>query len=335
MLALSIGFLPGGSWCEAPRAVRFRNTAADKTAEIAAVANEVDVNRLKDYMIKLRTGEGAERGYKNKEAQPDLIAARAAIADELTKEVGADNLSTQPYVVNGYSQLNIIGVHPGVGKRKADLYVIGAHYDSVQNPGADDNASGVAGMLEAARVLTDHEFGATLVFVAFDQEELHGDEQYAQGSKYFVHHFKKKHIKAAIVLDTIAFRPGGDVMSISRCDKEEDKDSAAAKLLHSMGLAVHRYGGLKHTSLDGENSSDTVRFFKNGIPAVLVTEEYDRKGWPINPYYHEDSDFYLGKDGNPQQYKGRDYLDMEYASKIVKGVVGWAATQANLRPDTE
>lgn len=46
------------------------------------------------------------------------------------------------------------------------MYLVGAHYDSVDNPGADDNASGVAAVMEQARVLTQYQFDASLVFVA-------------------------------------------------------------------------------------------------------------------------------------------------------------------------
>jgi hypothetical protein len=51
-------------------------------------------------------------------------------------------------------------------------YIVGAHYDSVGNPGADDDASGVAGLMELARVYSQYDIGCTLKLIAFDLEEL-------------------------------------------------------------------------------------------------------------------------------------------------------------------
>ncbi len=77
------------------------------------------------------------------------------------------------------------GVGPGSGKRR---YVVSAHYDSIASdprdftvdaPGANDDASGVAAVLEMARVMAGHEFEATLVFMA-----VAGEEQGLLGSKH-------------------------------------------------------------------------------------------------------------------------------------------------------
>jgi hypothetical protein len=72
------------------------------------------------------------------------------------------------------------------GKIDSDQYVIiGAHYDSYaygnQEPGADDNASGTAGVLETARILTQYQFEKSIVFIAFSGEEygMYGSEAYA------------------------------------------------------------------------------------------------------------------------------------------------------------
>jgi len=58
------------------------------------------------------------------------------------------------------------------GKRRPDeVLVVGGHYDSYFNPGADDNASAVAGILEMARMLKETETGCTVKFIAFANEE--------------------------------------------------------------------------------------------------------------------------------------------------------------------
>ena len=52
------------------------------------------------------------------------------------------------------------------------VYVVSSHYDSVEaGPGADDDSSGTAALLEAARVMADHPLPATVVFASFTGEE--------------------------------------------------------------------------------------------------------------------------------------------------------------------
>ena len=84
---------------------------------------------------------------------------------------------------------NIIGILPGRhwGSNKDRLYVLGAHWDTVPNSvGFDDNSSGVAAVLEVARMLSsskcDREF--SLIFVLFDLEELG-----SLGSLYFIREY--------------------------------------------------------------------------------------------------------------------------------------------------
>lgn len=82
---------------------------------------------------------------------------------------------------------NVIAVKTGT--KYPDEYVVtGGHFDSVnwndgdEAPGADDNASGVAGVLEIARILSEYEFDRSIIFCAFAGEEhgLHGSRAYAQ-----------------------------------------------------------------------------------------------------------------------------------------------------------
>ncbi|RWS18004.1 uncharacterized protein B4U79_12004, partial [Dinothrombium tinctorium] len=71
---------------------------------------------------------------------------------------------------------NLIGILPSntYGKQDDKIFVIGAHYDTVyRNPGVDDNGSGSAGVMEAARILSKYKekINATIYFVLFDMEE--------------------------------------------------------------------------------------------------------------------------------------------------------------------
>ncbi|XP_075732863.1 uncharacterized protein LOC119176702 isoform X2 [Rhipicephalus microplus] len=109
------------------------------------------------------------------------------------------------------SGVNIIGVLPGKRRRTAEdqLIVLGAHYDTFKRTkGVNDNGSGVAALLEAARVLTAHQcdLNYTVIFVALDMEEIG-----CVGSYYFVHDFLISNellrdgskFQGAIIMDTI------------------------------------------------------------------------------------------------------------------------------------
>lgn len=68
--------------------------------------------------------------------------------------------------------VNIVAKLPG-RTTPTDVIILGAHYDSFPgSPGVDDNASGVAGVLETARVLKGASFDASIEFVFYDLEEL-------------------------------------------------------------------------------------------------------------------------------------------------------------------
>lgn len=98
---------------------------------------------------------------------------------------------------------NVIGVLQGA-KHEDEVVIVGAHYDTTpDNPGADDNASGVAAVLEAARVLSRYTFDKTIVFVNFDQEEpgLLGSQVFVFGGGLPA----SKKIVGAINMDMIGY----------------------------------------------------------------------------------------------------------------------------------
>lgn len=93
---------------------------------------------------------------------------------------------------------NVIGILKGVSEKRI---VISSHYDSVNVPGANDDASGVGVMLELAKILAAEKHNKTIVFVAFDAEE-----HQRAGSKYYVANLVQKdidNILGVINLDSV------------------------------------------------------------------------------------------------------------------------------------
>ena len=110
-----------------------------------------------------------------------------------------------PLVPNAVDLTNVVATLPGASKR---TYVITAHYDSRAHdladtegaaPGADDNAAGVAAVLEAARDLAPLDFNATLVFLITT-----GGEQGGLGAAHWAEEARKQGLDVAGVVDVDA-----------------------------------------------------------------------------------------------------------------------------------
>jgi len=108
-------------------------------------------------------------GERNMQEYAELQRA----ADYLETELDNAGFTSerQTYDVDGMKVSNIVAELPG-GRRKDEILVVGAHYDSVLGcPGANDNATGVAGVLALARTYADRRVDRTLRFVFFVNEE--------------------------------------------------------------------------------------------------------------------------------------------------------------------
>ena len=122
-------------------------------------------NRLKEH-VQYLAGEIGERNsfrYENLERALSYIEQSLA---ETGYSIGND-----VYQVGGREYRNVIGEKKGISSPEK-IFVVGAHYDTAPDtPGADDNASGVASLLELARLLYSESPALTLRFVAFNLEE--------------------------------------------------------------------------------------------------------------------------------------------------------------------
>jgi hypothetical protein len=144
---------------------------------IASMIEEVDaslitatVQHLEDY--------GTRNAYTQQSFQ-----AQAWLADEF-ESLGLEVEIMDFSMPGGNASDNVIATLTGT-LYPEEYVVVGAHYDSYSNsggaPGADDNASGTAGVLEIARIMSQYSFDRTLIFCAFSGEEygLYGSEAYA------------------------------------------------------------------------------------------------------------------------------------------------------------
>jgi len=215
--------------------------------------------------------------------------------------------SLETFVHGGFAGENVVGVLAS-SVNPSRIYLIGAHYDSVDNPGADDNASGVAGVMEAARVLSQFTFENTLIFVAFDQEEqgMHGSYAYVAGHS-------GDNILGMVNLDMIAYNPAGDNQNKVALYDAVAGGSIKADLLNAFSL----YGTpLVAADAGLSGRSDHQPFEEQGFDAALVIESaMENDG---NPHYHQAAD----------AVETPDYIDYDFATLITMASVGYLATAA-------
>jgi hypothetical protein len=254
------------------------------------------VQRLEDFDTRYATHDSCQ-------AAADWIKAKL-------ESYGIDSVYFHNF--SGTYKDNVVAVIPGSGD-PSRIVVVGGHYDSYtydQNfcPGADDNASGTACMLECARVLSNYEFNYTLTFVAFGGEEfgLYGSEGFASDAVA-----AGDNIIAAITVDMIGYVAGGDVMDL------DVVDNASSQWMRdiAMDVGANYVPGLPLVdgAVPGGASSDHASFWANGFDAVLLMEDSDE----YSPYIHTADDVV-----------GTSYNSSTLAEGSVKVAVGMAATIA-------
>ncbi len=183
----------------------------------------------------------------------------------------------------------------------APLPLVGAHYDSVPDtPGADDNASGVAALLEVAGRAAAA--GRAALFVAFN-----GEEDGLLGSRDFVRSWQGPQVTCAHVLEMVGYRttapgsqrspvplPGaptvGDFLGIvagAGGVPELDRVLRAARSLPGgpKVVGLKTYFGL-HRRIPDLGRSDHAPFWEAGVPALMWTDTAEFR----NPHYHRPSD---------------------------------------------
>jgi len=232
--------------------------------------------------------------------------------------------------------INVVGELTGT-KTPEHIYIIGAHYDHLEGdrPGGDDNASGTAGVLEAARVLSKYQFESTIRFIGFNAEEdgLLGSRDYVK--KHVVPN--GENIAGMINLDLI-LRPGSDVDSHAVIDVEleiQSKHEASVDWAKAFQQAAIDYVPslvIDSNIIDGVSSSDNDSFLNEGYPAFLVIENSDPDWAEANPYIHSFEDASDRLANNPESPSGVTY-NYAFATDITRTAAALIAQEAILVPE--
>ena len=224
------------------------------------------------------------------------------------EELGLE-VRRESFRFRGRSFPNVAGVIPGADPA-APRVLVGAHVDTVRGtPGADDNASGVAGMLECARLLAGTRPKATIEMVAFNLEERQG-WTYRVGSRKWTAQARRAGVRyqGAFILEMIGCRTreaGSQVipwpirwMGLPRVGDylAAIGDGRSRSLLRAfLEVQAEAAPGLRVVSLNSPlrgwlvwatRRSDNASFWSQGYPALLLTDTGNLR----NPHYHRSSD---------------------------------------------
>ncbi len=156
--------------------------------------------------------------------------------------------------------------------------VIVAHRDIVPTTeeGANDNGSGLAILLELARVLSERPLNISIVFLVTDAEEtgLHG-------ARYFVGHFEgRDRILAALSVDMCGWAGGWGTMAYAYSSGFEFSDAWILLVLRELGVVVSPALDLVQRIGGSFMGTDSMPFVAEGIPAAGLCDV------PVYPYWH-------------------------------------------------
>lgn len=182
-----------------------------------------------------------------------------------------------PFQIGEIPLSNVVALARGSGDRPA--IIVCAHYDSISfpagspSPGAEDNASGVAALLELARLVASESLATDVRLVAFAAEE-----QGLLGSQHMAGQLQPGEVQAVINMDMVGYTPGHRPPQII-LDTYRSGRSLAARLAD----ATMTYSTLEVVAgLFSQGRSDHKPFWAVGIPALTVASAYNNE----YPHYH-------------------------------------------------
>ena len=256
--------------------------------------------RLKQHVIKL----SHEIGNRSVFEYSNLLEA----ADYISRQLRGYGflVKFQEYTVEGKVVKNIIAEKTGSHKPD-EIIIVGAHYDTCFNPGADDNASAVAVLLELAKSQAGRENSRTIRFIAFVNEEPPFFKTENMGSFVYAAQAREKQedIKAAVILEMLGcysdklasqryplligpFFPnrGNFVAVVGNLANRDLVKQVSNHFLQASRFPIR--SAVLFDFVPGVDFSDHWSFWQNGFPAVMLTDT----AFYRYAYYHSSKDTY-------------------------------------------
>jgi Zn-dependent M28 family amino/carboxypeptidase len=300
----------------------------DDTDATAAELTE----RLRTHVVRLAGLIGPRHLGK-----PKALAATATLIENEFVAAGY-SVDRLPYTVNGKEVANFVAELPGTTKAD-EIVVLGAHYDTVWcTPGADDNASAVAVLLEVARLMRSWQGQRTVRFVAFPCEEMPHYHTSDMGSQVYAQRCRERSecVVGMCCLEMVGYYtsapasqqvPPGIPKFLRWLLPRRGDFLAAVGNLRSWRLARTFRRGFRRAVrfplfticlpelIPEIRMSDNSSFWDQGYQALMLTDT----SFLRNPHYHEATD-------TPET------LDYEAMAQVTLGVLGGIAAVARARP---
>lgn len=288
-------------------------TPADGGAPAAAVRPELEQELEKDVRHLSQDCHPRPAGNEKNQARAVRYIARSLAASGAT-------VTYQPFTADKHAFVNVSAVFPG---KSAKRVIVGAHYDTCgDTPGADDNASGVAGLLALGRMLKGISPHCTIELIAYANEEppYFGTEQMGSAQHAQKLYMEQIGVKAMLCLEMIGYFS----------DRENSQSYPAAgmgALYPDKGNFIAIVGNWNSVKLARTvqksmqpflptvrlnlpeikgmcmNFSDHRNFWAKNLPAVMITDT----SFFRNPNYHQRGDL-------------PETLDYRRMAQVVRGV---------------
>lgn len=276
---------------------------------------KADPKRLKKHVVTL----AEDLGPRDAGHPANMERVATYIADQFRPF--AHRVEEQPYAVDGMTVRNVRAFFDADSNERI---IVGAHYDVAgPYPGADDNASGVAGLLELARLLSTDKLPMTVELVSYPLEEP--PYFYTRNMGSFVHakslKDQGKNVRAMLALEMIGYfrdeegsqsyplfllRPfypskGNYIAVVGKLFQRKLVRTVRESMREGSPLPVESINAPR--MLPGISLSDHLNYWWAGYPAVMITDT----AFYRNPNYHTASD-------TP------DTLDYKRMAQVVDGV---------------
>ncbi len=275
------------------------------TSERSAVTADDLAARLERHVRTLAEVIGERNVYR-----PQALAKAADYIDDQWREIGYE-VARQTYDVDSIACSNLACSR--IGSRLPDeILLIGAHYDSViGSPGANDNGSGVASLLELSREIADRSTDRTVRFVAFVNEEPPFFMTERMGSTVYANAAKARgdDITLMVSLETLGYYDdrkgsqrypplfrhffpdqGNYIAFVSNLRSRRALNRFAAVFRQQTDFPMERVATFSW--IPGVAWSDQYSFWRRGYRALMVTDT----AFYRYPYYHTPADLAIHVD---------------------------------------
>jgi len=302
---------------------------------IEAMVAEVSQTQYRDFHLAIEDmglglygGPPYDQGYRGR----DTFLGTDDPGNQEAQLYLVDQFQSWGLTVNTQGLFNnVVAELPGQ-MTPEKIYIVGAHFDTTEAlpaPGGDDNASGTAGLLEAARIMSQYRFASTIRFIGFNAEEdgLLGSVEYV----FYEVMTLGEDVVGMIALDMI-LRPQNDADPAAPIDLDLDCQYGPgdAEWVDEFLDAAATY--VPQLAIDPTTpftalwaGSDHLSFTTLGYPAFMCIENTEDEIFGgANDYIHTSQDWSQGPAGAA--------FDYDFATNVVRATVATLAQAAGVLP---